>query len=136
MLCGDTAVIEDQADKDAVDGLGLEPWQPGVKANYIRLTACALTGRRSKVNRPDVWAMRQQDRRWASFELAGRNARPDGGLAGWVGVLKGQLGFKAGEQDTQPLVEFRGSFVVRQGGGQRTQPRELLGRQPVQSQPQ
>ena len=68
VLRGDTQLIEDQADKDAVDSLGLEPWQPGEKANYIRLSARALTGRRFKVNRPDVWSTRAQDRRRASFE--------------------------------------------------------------------
>ncbi|CCQ44177.1 putative uncharacterized protein [Pseudarthrobacter siccitolerans] len=65
---GDTAVIDDQADKDAVDGLGLEPWQPGEKAHYIRLTARALTGRRFKVTTPDIWNTRLSDRRRATFE--------------------------------------------------------------------
>jgi nitroimidazol reductase NimA-like FMN-containing flavoprotein (pyridoxamine 5'-phosphate oxidase superfamily) len=65
---GGTGIIEDQADKDAVDSLGLEPWQPGEKVHYIRLSARALTGRRFKVNRPDVWNTRVQDRRRASFE--------------------------------------------------------------------
>ncbi|WP_285320242.1 pyridoxamine 5'-phosphate oxidase family protein [Pseudarthrobacter sp. lyk4-40-TYG-27] len=65
---GDTGIIEDQAVKDHVDGLGLEPWQPGEKANYVRLNAKALTGRRFQVNRPDVWNTRVQDRRRASFE--------------------------------------------------------------------
>ncbi|WP_018760739.1 pyridoxamine 5'-phosphate oxidase family protein [Arthrobacter sp. 135MFCol5.1] len=65
---GDTGIIEDQAVKDQVDGLGLEPWQPGEKANYVRLNAKALTGRRFQVNRPDVWNTRVQDRRRASFE--------------------------------------------------------------------
>jgi nitroimidazol reductase NimA-like FMN-containing flavoprotein (pyridoxamine 5'-phosphate oxidase superfamily) len=65
---GDTQVIEDQEDMDAVDSLGLEPWQPGEKSNYIRLNAKALTGRRFQVNRPDVWNTRLQDRRRASFE--------------------------------------------------------------------
>ncbi|MGX1159189.1 pyridoxamine 5'-phosphate oxidase-like protein [Arthrobacter sp. SLBN-100] len=65
---GDTGIIEDQADKDAVDSLGLEPWQPGEKAHYIRLTARALTGRRFKVNKPDIWNTRTTDRRRSSFE--------------------------------------------------------------------
>jgi uncharacterized protein len=65
---GDTDIIEDQADKDAVDSLGLEPWQPGEKAHYIRLTARALTGRRFKVNKPDIWNTRTTDRRRTSFE--------------------------------------------------------------------
>ena len=65
---GDTEIVEDQAVKEAVDSLGLEPWQPGEKANYVRLNAKALTGRRFQVNRPDVWNTRPQDRRRASFE--------------------------------------------------------------------
>ncbi len=65
---GDTAVIEDQAEKDAVDSLGLEPWQPGEKSHYIQLTARALTGRQFKVNKPDIWNTRLSDRRRASFE--------------------------------------------------------------------
>ncbi len=51
-----------------MDRLGLEPWHPGDKFYYIRLSARALTGRRFKVNRPDVWNTRVQDRRRASFE--------------------------------------------------------------------
>jgi uncharacterized protein len=65
---GDTDIVGDQADKDAVDSLGLEPWQPGEKAHYIRLTARALTGRRFKVNKPDIWNTRTVDRRRTSFE--------------------------------------------------------------------
>lgn len=65
---GETEILEEQADRDAVDSLGLEPWQPGEKANYVRLNAKAMTGRRFKVNRPDVWNTRLQDRRRASFE--------------------------------------------------------------------
>jgi nitroimidazol reductase NimA-like FMN-containing flavoprotein (pyridoxamine 5'-phosphate oxidase superfamily) len=65
---GDTELIEDQAEKDAVDALHLEPWQPGDKNFYIRLTPRALTGRRFKVNKPDVWSTRTSDRRRAAFE--------------------------------------------------------------------
>jgi nitroimidazol reductase NimA-like FMN-containing flavoprotein (pyridoxamine 5'-phosphate oxidase superfamily) len=65
---GDTELIEDQAEKDAVDALQLEPWQPGPKDYYIRLTPRALTGRRFRVNKPDVWNTRTTDRRRASFE--------------------------------------------------------------------
>lgn len=65
---GDTELIEDQAEKDNVDALHLEPWQPGEKAYYIRLTPRALTGRRFRVNKPDVWNTRSSDRRRASFE--------------------------------------------------------------------
>lgn len=65
---GDTEIIEDQAEKDAVDALHLEPWQPGPKDHYIRLTARALTGRRFRVTKPDIWNTRLSDRRRASFE--------------------------------------------------------------------
>lgn len=65
---GDTSVIQDQAEKDAVDALNLEPWQPGDKNHYIQLTARALTGRRFRVNSPDIWKTRSSDRRRASFE--------------------------------------------------------------------
>jgi hypothetical protein len=51
-----------------VDSLGLEPWQPGEKAHYIRLKARALTGRRFKMATPDIWNSRLTDRRRASFE--------------------------------------------------------------------
>lgn len=65
---GGTREIADQAEKDAVDALRLEPWQPGKKEHYIRLDPRALTGRRFKVARPDVWNTRLSDRRRASFE--------------------------------------------------------------------
>lgn len=65
---GDTELVQDQAETDAVDALGLEPWQPGEKGHYVRLNAKALTGRRFQVNRPDIWNTRVQDRRRASFE--------------------------------------------------------------------
>lgn len=65
---GEAELIEDQADKDAVDGLLLEPWQPGEKNYYVRLAPKALTGRRFKVNQPDVWRTRLADPRRTSFE--------------------------------------------------------------------
>jgi len=65
---GEAELIEDQADKDAVDDLLLEPWQPGEKNYYVRLAPKALTGRRFKVNNPDVWRTRLADPRRASFE--------------------------------------------------------------------
>ncbi|WP_346958109.1 pyridoxamine 5'-phosphate oxidase family protein [uncultured Arthrobacter sp.] len=65
---GEAELIEDQADKDAVDGLLLEPWQPGEKNYYVRLAPKALTGRRFKVNNPDVWHTRLADPRRAAFE--------------------------------------------------------------------
>lgn len=65
---GDTAVIQGQEEKDAVDRLQLEPWQPGAKDHYVQLTAQALTGRRFTVTKPDIWDTRLSDRRRASFE--------------------------------------------------------------------
>ena len=65
---GDTELVQDQAETDAVDALGLEPWQPGEKGHYVRLNAKAMTGRRFQVTRPDIWNTRVQDRRRASFE--------------------------------------------------------------------
>ncbi|MEA5456835.1 pyridoxamine 5'-phosphate oxidase family protein [Sinomonas sp. JGH33] len=65
---GGLAVISSQEEKDAADALHLEPWQPGVKGHYIRLTPRALTGRRFKVNRPDLWNTRANDARRSSFE--------------------------------------------------------------------
>ena len=65
---GTTSLIEDPAERSAADALGLEPWQPGTKAHYVRLSPQALTGRRFKVNAPDVWNTRLRDQRRASFE--------------------------------------------------------------------
>ncbi|GAA3276065.1 pyridoxamine 5'-phosphate oxidase family protein [Paenarthrobacter aurescens] len=65
---GDTELITDPEETAQVDALGLEPWQPGPKENYIRLSPRALTGRRFKVNPPDVWRTRINDSRRASFE--------------------------------------------------------------------
>ncbi|MDF9751794.1 nitroimidazol reductase NimA-like FMN-containing flavoprotein (pyridoxamine 5'-phosphate oxidase superfamily) [Arthrobacter sp. ES3-54] len=68
MARGEAELIENQADKDAADALLLEPWQPGDKPYYVRVAPKALTGRRFKVNRPDVWTTRPSDQRRASFE--------------------------------------------------------------------
>jgi len=65
---GAAELIEDQSEKDAVDELLLEPWQPGDKNFYVRLAPKALTGRRFKVTNPDVWNTRLADPRRASFE--------------------------------------------------------------------
>ena len=68
MARGEAEVIESQEEKDDVDALLLEPWQPGEKAYYVRVAPKALTGRRFKVNRPDVWSTRLSDPRRATFE--------------------------------------------------------------------
>lgn len=65
---GTTGLIEDPDEQSAADALGLEPWEPGAKAHYVRLSPQALTGRRFKVSAPDVWNTRLKDQRRASFE--------------------------------------------------------------------
>lgn len=65
---GGTALIDSVDEQSAVDALGLEPWEPGTKAHYVRLSPKALTGRRFKVNAPDIWKTRLSDQRRASFE--------------------------------------------------------------------
>ena len=65
---GTTVPIESQEEQSAADALGLEPWEPGTKSHYVRLSPKALTGRRFKVNAPDVWNTRLTDGRRASFE--------------------------------------------------------------------
>lgn len=68
MARGEAELIESQAEKDAADALLLEPWQPGEKNFYVRVAPRALTGRRFKVNAPDVWATRLSDPRRSVFE--------------------------------------------------------------------
>lgn len=65
---GGTSLIEDPDEQSAVDALGLEPWQPGEKSHYVRLSPRVLTGRRFKVKAPDVWTTRLNDERRKSFE--------------------------------------------------------------------
>jgi nitroimidazol reductase NimA-like FMN-containing flavoprotein (pyridoxamine 5'-phosphate oxidase superfamily) len=65
---GTTALIENPDEQSATDALGLEPWERGTKSHYVRLSPVALTGRRFKVNAPDVWKTRLNDQRRASFE--------------------------------------------------------------------
>ena len=68
MARGEAEVIESQEEKDAVDALLLEPWQPGDKPYYVRVAPKALTGRRFKVTRPDLWTTRLSDQRRSTFE--------------------------------------------------------------------
>jgi uncharacterized protein len=65
---GEAELIESQEEKDAADARLLEPWQPGDKDFYVRLAPKALTGRRFKVNKPDLWSTRLSDPRRSSFE--------------------------------------------------------------------
>ena len=68
MARGEIELIENEEHKRAVDALLLEPWQPGDKDYYVRLAPKALTGRRFKVSKPDLWTTRPADPRRASFE--------------------------------------------------------------------
>ncbi len=52
---GQARLIVDQQEKAAADALHLDPWQPGSKRHYLRLSFDAVTGRRFKTTRPDVW---------------------------------------------------------------------------------
>ena len=65
---GEPEVISSEEENTAVDALHLEPWQPGTKDNYIRITPQVLTGRRFKVSKPDLWNTRTADARRSSFE--------------------------------------------------------------------
>jgi nitroimidazol reductase NimA-like FMN-containing flavoprotein (pyridoxamine 5'-phosphate oxidase superfamily) len=65
---GGTALIDSVDEQSAADALGLEPWEPGAKAHYVRLSPKVLTGRRFRVNAPDIWKTRSSDQRRASFE--------------------------------------------------------------------
>jgi nitroimidazol reductase NimA-like FMN-containing flavoprotein (pyridoxamine 5'-phosphate oxidase superfamily) len=65
---GGTVLIDDPDQKARIDALRLQPWEPGTKDHYIRLIPRALTGRRFKVNPPDLWNTRTTDARRASFE--------------------------------------------------------------------
>src|SRR3954452_19353564 len=65
---GQAELIENQEEKDAVDALLLEPWQPGDKPHYVRVAPKALTGRRFKVAKPDLWTTRPLDQRRSTFE--------------------------------------------------------------------
>lgn len=65
---GAMVLIENPDEQSAADALGLEPWEPGTKSHYVRLSPKALTGRRFKVNAPDMWNTRLNDPRRTSFE--------------------------------------------------------------------
>jgi uncharacterized protein len=65
---GDSELIETQDEKHEVNALFLEPWQPGDKDYYVRLAPKAVTGRRFRVSKPDLWNTRLSDPRRASFE--------------------------------------------------------------------
>jgi len=68
MARGTTAIVDSATEQAAADALGLEPWEPGDKAHYVRLSPQVLTGRRFKVAAPHIWSTRLEDQRRASFE--------------------------------------------------------------------
>jgi hypothetical protein len=65
---GTTVIVDSDVEQAAADALGLEPWEPGEKSDYIRLSLQVLTGRRFKVAAPHIWSTRLTDQRRASFE--------------------------------------------------------------------
>lgn len=52
---GTAHLMVDRQEKAAADALHLDPWQPGRKSHYLRLTLDAVTGRRFTATRPDIW---------------------------------------------------------------------------------
>lgn len=64
---GRTALILDRQERAKVDALGLDPWQPGSKNYYLRLVPDAVTGRRFKTKRPDLWGTPLNDARTETF---------------------------------------------------------------------
>ncbi|MFP3463620.1 pyridoxamine 5'-phosphate oxidase family protein [Arthrobacter globiformis] len=65
---GVTSIIDNHEERAAADALGLEAWEPGNKAHYVRLAPKVLTGRRFKVAAPDIWNTRLADQRRLAFE--------------------------------------------------------------------
>jgi nitroimidazol reductase NimA-like FMN-containing flavoprotein (pyridoxamine 5'-phosphate oxidase superfamily) len=68
MARGTTSLIDSEVEQAAADALGLEPWEPGDKFHYVRLSPQVLTGRRFKVTPPHIWSTRLEDQRRAAFE--------------------------------------------------------------------
>ncbi|MGO4583746.1 pyridoxamine 5'-phosphate oxidase family protein [Arthrobacter sp. 2RAF6] len=64
---GQANLIVDPQEKATADALHLEPWQPGSKSHYVRLTLEAITGRLFKTTRPDVWNTPMWDARSELF---------------------------------------------------------------------
>ena len=64
---GRAAVILEQNELAKVAGLGLDPWQPGSKNHYVRITPESVTGRRFTTTRPDIWDAPLNDARRESF---------------------------------------------------------------------
>ncbi|MEJ6553908.1 pyridoxamine 5'-phosphate oxidase family protein [Microbacterium esteraromaticum] len=42
---GSAHVLDTLAEREAADGLGLQPWVPTLKYNYVRISPSSLTGR-------------------------------------------------------------------------------------------
>lgn len=64
---GQAHLIVDRQEKAAADALHLDPWQPGSKSHYLRLSPDAVTGRRFKTIRPDIWTTPVWDARSELF---------------------------------------------------------------------
>jgi nitroimidazol reductase NimA-like FMN-containing flavoprotein (pyridoxamine 5'-phosphate oxidase superfamily) len=68
MVRGTTSLVDSDMEQAAADALGLEPWEPGDKSYYVRLSPQVLTGRRFRVAAPHIWSTRLEDQRRAAFE--------------------------------------------------------------------
>jgi nitroimidazol reductase NimA-like FMN-containing flavoprotein (pyridoxamine 5'-phosphate oxidase superfamily) len=64
---GQVQLILDPAEKAAADSLNLDPWQPGDKIHYMRMSLDAVTGRRFTTTRPDIWKTPSTDPRTTMF---------------------------------------------------------------------
>ncbi|XAS69401.1 pyridoxamine 5'-phosphate oxidase family protein [Micrococcaceae bacterium Sec5.7] len=67
MARGRAELVLDPGQQAAAGALHLDPWQPGDKNHYLRLTPESLTGRRFKTTRPDIWNTPDSDARTSSF---------------------------------------------------------------------
>jgi nitroimidazol reductase NimA-like FMN-containing flavoprotein (pyridoxamine 5'-phosphate oxidase superfamily) len=64
---GQAHLIVDRQEKAAADALHLDPWQPGSKNHYLRLTLDPVTGRRFKTTRTGIWTTPVWDARSELF---------------------------------------------------------------------
>jgi uncharacterized protein len=49
LVRGHAEHVTDDAERHRLEGLGLVPWAPGARPDYVRLTAVEITGRRINV---------------------------------------------------------------------------------------
>ncbi|WP_347110878.1 pyridoxamine 5'-phosphate oxidase family protein [Paenarthrobacter sp. S56] len=64
---GRATVILEQHELRNAQMLALDPWQPGSKNHFVRLTPESVTGRRFTTTRPDIWDAPINDARRESF---------------------------------------------------------------------